>query len=52
MLLGAKCLLPGIVVLGMALPALCAVALKPWTSSMALVLGPFFFSGEGLDGPS
>lgn len=38
-----KCLLPGMTVLGMALPALYAVVLKPWTSSMALVLGPLFY---------
>lgn len=38
-----KCLLPGMIVLGMALPALYAVVLKPWTSSMELCRGPLFF---------
>lgn len=43
MLPSVKCLLPGMIVLGMALPALYAVVLNPWTSSMALVLGSLFF---------
>lgn len=36
-------LLPGMTVLGMALPAVHAVVLKPWIFSTALVLGPLFY---------
>lgn len=50
MLPAVKCLLPALIALGMALPALYAAVLKPWTSSMALVLGPFFFFWRWGDG--